>query len=346
MDEWVRSGKPRVTQAVLLVGGEGTRLRPLTYRRPKALVPLLNRPLLSFELCLLARHGIRDVILAVGYKAASLEAELGDGSNWGVRLTYVEDPCPLGTAGALGNVRHLLHSDFVAMNGDLVYDADLEGAIAEHLRWGAVVTFCLRQVPDIRRFGLIQCDENGWVRSFREKQERDETGCNTVNSGLYIMSPRVLEAIPKGRAYSNEHDLFPGLLAAGAPMRGFLATKQGYWADVGTLESYLQTSRDLLEGVVAWVRGEIAQDAQVAPDAVVVDPVDIAAGCRIESGATVGPHVTLGAGCVVEAGAVVRDAILWERVRVGAGAKLCEVVVADGVVIGQGERHVGGVKDA
>jgi NDP-sugar pyrophosphorylase family protein len=336
----------RVSQAVLLVGGEGTRLRPLTYRRPKALIPLLNRPLLSFELSLLARHGIRDVILAVGYKAGSLQDELGDGSQWGVRLTYVEDPAPLGTAGAIGNVRHLLRSDFVAMNGDLVYDADLGGAIAEHISFGAAVTFCLRKVPDIRRFGLIQCDDDGWVQAFREKQECDETGRNTVNSGLYIMSPGVLDAIPKGQAYSNEHDLFPGLLTHGARMRGFVAPSQGYWADVGTLESYLQTDRDLLAGAVPWVKGEVSPHTHIAGNAVLVGPVDIAPGCRIEPGATVGPHVSLGAGCVVGAGAAVRNAILWDHVTVGAGAKLSDVVVADGVMIAECGQHAGGVMDS
>lgn len=340
------AGNPQVSQAVLLVGGEGTRLRPLTYRRPKALIPLLNRPLLSYELSLLARHGICDIILAVGYKAASLQAELGDGGRWGVRLTYVEDPAPLGTAGAIGNVRHLLHSDFVAMNGDLVYDADLKGAIAEHLRCGAAVTFCLRRVPDIRRFGLIQCDDDGWVRQFREKQEYDETGRNTVNSGLYIMSPQVLSAIPHGHAYSNEHDLFPGLLAAGARLRGYVAPTQGYWADVGTLESYLQTSRDLLDGAVPWVKGEIAPDADIAAGAEVHEPVDVGPGCRIEADAAVGPHVTLGPGCVIQAGAQVRNAILWDHVTVGAGARLSDVVVADGVKIGERRQCAGGVMDA
>lgn len=324
-----------VSRAVLLVGGEGTRLRPLTLRRPKALIPLLDRPLLAYELCLLARHGVTDVILAVGYRADALRAALGDGRRWGVRLTYVEDPTPLGTAGALRNVSAHLDGPFVAMNGDLVYDVDLRAVIEAHLDSDALVTFCLRQVKDIRRFGLIQCDKSGRVRAFKEKQEVDETGRNTVNSGLYVMDPRVLEHIPPAGPYSAEHQLFPSLLEAGAVLQGVLPPGAGYWADVGTIDGYLQTHRDLLDGAVPWVQPTVAAGAD-SGQCGVVPPVYLSQGVTIGPGACVGPHVSIGAECSIGPNARLYDCILWEGVTVGEGCCLSGVVIADNVAVPAG----------
>ena len=332
-----------ITQAVLLVGGEGTRLRPLTLRRPKALVPLLNRPLLSYELQLLARHGITDVILAVGYKADALAASLGNGSQWGVRLTYVEDPIPLGTAGGIGNVRDLLHGHFVAMNGDLVYDVDLTALVQAHLDSAATMTFCLRHVDDISRFGLIPCDPDGWVAQFLEKRDVDPTGQNRINSGVYVMSPEVLDAIPPGQTWSSEAQLFPGLLNAGKRLRGYEFSHQGYWADVGTRESYLQTSRDLLGGAIPWIAPEVSSDLSAAIGAAVVAPVHIAEGVIIETGATVGPNVTLGPGCHIGTGCILSDCIVWEGVTVGPGCYLENCIIADGETVPAGLCQTEGV---
>ncbi len=168
-----------ISQAVLLVGGLGTRLRPLTHQRPKALMPVLNRPLISYELELLARHGVRDVILAVSHGAAEIEAELGDGTQWGVRLRYVEEVEPLGTGGAIKNVEALIEGPFLAMNGDLIMDVDLGPVIAEHLESGAILTLCLRRVEDVSAYGLIRRDEDGWVTDFLEKRPLDDARTNT-----------------------------------------------------------------------------------------------------------------------------------------------------------------------
>lgn len=332
-----------ISQAVLLVGGEGTRLRPLTYRRPKALVPLLNEPLLSYEFRLLARCGITDVILAVGYRADSLRESLGDGSRWGVRLTYVEDPQPLGTAGGIKNVGKLLRGDFVAMNGDLVYDVDLGAVLEAHADFGATVTYCLRRVDDVSRYGLIRCDDYGRVQAFLEKRAVDETGRNTVNSGLYVMSPEVLDFIPAATTYSNELELFPGLLKAGRPLLGYVPAHQGYWADVGTLDSYLETSCDLLGGAVPWVPATVADDAVVEASARLVGPVHLGPGVQVGPGAVIGPDVTLGPNCTVGAGARICRSLLWEQVTVGAGAGLQNVVIADNVTLPERANHNGGV---
>ncbi|NSW56349.1 MAG: NDP-sugar synthase [Armatimonadetes bacterium] len=334
--------KAPVNQAVLLVGGQGTRLRPLTCDRPKALVPLLNEPLLACELRLLARHGITNVILSVGYRARVLQDALGDGSRWGVRLRYVEEPSALGTAGGLRNALELLDGPFVAMNGDLVYDVDLSAFAEAHLRAGAMVSFCLRRVEDIRRFGLIQCDDSGRVVAFREKREVDETGRNTVNSGVYLMDPEALLRVPAGVEWSNETQLFPGLLQEGCLLLGFMPEQQGYWADVGTVESYLQTSRDLLRGAIPWMRGAVATSVMGRTEDI-EQPVGLAEGVRIEDGARVGPEVCIGARGTVGAGARIQASILWEDVTIGPNAHIHNCIIGAGVTIGAGCKYSGKV---
>ncbi len=325
-----------IEQAVLLVGGLGTRLRPLTYQRPKALIPLLNQPLISYELELLARHGVRDIILAASYRSDQLQAELGDGERWGVRLRYVEEAEPLGTAGGIKNVEPLIEGPFLALNGDLVMEVDLGELAATHLRSGALLTLCLRRVDDISPFGLIQRDDEGYVTAFLEKVERDETGQNTVNSGLYVMSPEILEHIPAGEQYSNEHQLFPALLEAGQPVAGHVPDRWGYWNDVGRIETYLEANRSLLEGALPWVGPGLAGDAQIADTAEIVEPCLLGAGARIEKRARVGPWVTLGEGAVVGEGARVTGSILWPSASVGREAEVRDSVIAERASVASG----------
>jgi len=242
-----------ISQAVLLVGGPGTRLRPLTYRTPKALLPVLNRPLISYELELLGRHAVAEVILSTAYHADQLRPALGTGQGWGTKLVYVREEKPLGTAGAIKNAELLIRDDFFACNGDLILDCDLTELARVHRQSGAMVTILLRRVEDISHFGLIQRDERGFITAFLEKVAVDETGQNTVNSGIYVMSPQVLEHIPAEQPYSNETGLFPALLASDVPMYGYLPESEGYWTDVGRLDTYLAANRDLLSGHLPWV---------------------------------------------------------------------------------------------
>ncbi len=318
-----------ITRAVVLIGGLGTRLRPLTYQRPKALLPLLNRPLISYEIELFARHGVTDLVMAVAYGAEAIRAELGDGARWGVRLHYVEEKQRLDTAGAIKNAAHLLEGPFFACNGDLVYDVDLGVMARAHLDTGALVTFCLRAVEDISAYGLIQCDEAGRVTAFKEKVAFDETGRNTVNSGFYAMAPEVLEAIPEHEAYSNETQLFPGLLEAGRPLYGWVAPPDVYWSDVGRIETYLQTHAALLGGAVSWVTPGIHSAVEAGVS--IVEPVDIAVDVEIEPGCRIGPGVALGPGCRIGGGSVIENSILWPAVTVGAGVHISNAVLASGV---------------
>ncbi len=317
-----------ITRAVVLIGGLGTRLRPLTYQRPKALLPLLNRPLIAYEIELFARHGVTDLVMAVAYGAEAIRAELGDGGRWGVRLHYVEEKERLDTAGAIRNAAHLLDGPFFACNGDLVYDVDLGAMARAHLDTGAWITFCLRAVEDISAYGLIQCDEAGRVTAFREKVAFDETGRNTVNSGFYTMGPEVLEAIPDNVAYSNERQLFPGLLEAGLPLYGWVAPPDVYWSDVGRMETYLETHAALLGGAVNWVTPGIR--SLIDRGVTIIGPVDIAEDVGIEPCSRIGPGVALGSGCRIGAGSAIERSIAWPAVTVGAGAHISGAVLASG----------------
>lgn len=331
-----------IAKAVLLVGGQGTRLRPLTLRRPKAVVPLLGQPLLAYELSLLARYEIRDVVLAVGYRAEALRRHLGDGEAFGVRLTYVEEDEPLGTAGAIGNVRDLLDGPFFVLNGDLIYDVDLSGLAQAHTEASATVTFCLRRVADVSRYGLIECDSGGRVTAFREKQAADHTGRNTVNSGVYVMAPEVLGHIPAGQPFSNETDLFPRLLAAARPLVGYVPPTEGYWADAGTLEAYLEATQRLLSGAIPWVGPAISASARIDQRATVVPPVYIGPDVEVRAGATVGPFACIEPRCIVGSGAQVANCVLWDAAHVGDGCRLTNLIVADGVAIPDGTYRDGG----
>lgn len=323
-------GVSPVQLAVLLVGGLGTRLRPLTHKLPKALMPVANLPLIAYEIIPLVRAGVKRIILATGYKTDALRAELGDGSAWGAELVYVEEQAPLDTAGAIGNVRQWLDGPFFALNGDLIYDVDYAALAREHVAREALVTFCLRPTPDIRHFGLIQWEAGGRVTAFKEKVDVDETGRNTVNSGVYVMAPEVLEHIPGGVPYSNERQLFPGLLAAGELLLGHVPERSGYWADVGRIETYVQANRDVLDGRVSWF--ERRNLGALAPDAVVSANSDIAAGAVVEAEATLAGRVAVGHDCRIEAGATVADSVLWPGTVVGRGAQVRDCVIAGGVV--------------
>jgi len=331
-----------ITKAVLLIGGLGTRLRPLTYQRPKALLPLLNRPLISYEIELFARHGVTDLIMAISYQADEVKEALGDGSRWGVRLHYVEEQEPLGTAGAIKHAAPLIDGPFLACNGDLIYDVDLAAMAQAHLDSSAQVTFCLRRVDDISAYGLIQCDDAGRVVAFKEKVDHDETGRNTVNSGFYAINPQVLDSIPQNISYSNETQLFPDLLAQGKPLYGFVPAQDGYWCDVGRIETYMAAHCSLLRGAVDWVkpaigRGSIDRSAQV------LQPVDIAGDVTIGVDCRIGPDVAIGAGCCIGDGAVVERSILWSECTVGAGAYLSGVIAACGAEVAPHSRHTGEV---
>jgi mannose-1-phosphate guanylyltransferase len=304
-------------QAIVLVGGEGTRLRPLTSDVPKPAVTLVDRPFLAYAIEWLAAHGVSEVVLACGFLPDVLrEALAGEEERAGVAITYFAEPEPLGTAGAIrfaaDSLGDRLEDRFLALNGDVLADLDLTALLRAHEERGAAATIALHPVPDSSAYGLVTCDEEGAVLEFREK---------TVERG-------VLDLVPAGQAVSIEREVFPRLVGEGLQALQL----DGYWMDIGTPERYLQASWDILEGRVE-TRVEpttagmlVAADAVIAEEASIGPRAVVSPGCRIEAGAEVADSVLLD-GCTVGRDALVSGSILAPGAEVEAGAALRDAVV-------------------
>jgi mannose-1-phosphate guanylyltransferase len=318
-------------QAIVLVGGEGTRLRPLTSDVPKPAVTLVDRPFLAYAIEWLAAHGVTEVVLACGFLPEVLREALGDEEERaGVRITYVAEPEPLGTAGAIRfaaeAIGERLEDRFFALNGDVLADLDLSALMRAHRERGASATIGLHPVEDSSAYGLVRCDGEGQVLEFLEKTGEAVPG--EINAGAYVLERSVLDLVPAGGACSIEREVFPRLVGDG--LCGLLL--DGYWMDIGTPERYLQASWDILErtvhtkveptapGLLVAADAAIDEEAQVGPRAVV------SAGCRVERGAEVSDSVLL-EGCTVARDALVQGSILAPGAEVEPGAVLRNAVV-------------------
>lgn len=330
-------------KAVVLVGGEGTRLRPLTETIPKPLVPLVDRPFLHQVLDHLGAHGVHEVILSSSYLEASFEAFLAE-RHGDPAVAWITEASPLGTAGAIANAAARLDETFLVLNGDILVDLDFQRLVERHAERKASATLALVRVPDPSAFGLVPVDGDGRVAAFLEKPGADEDRWVTdlINAGVYVLEPSVLDHVPPGRPSSFERDLFPRLLASGAPVYGY--ELHGYWRDLGTPIAYLQAQADLLEGrlhlpINATERRRnqyVADNAEIADGAVLRGPVMVGAGVRIEDEARVfGPSV-LGPGSVVSGGARLERSVLLENARLESGAKVSDSIVGSEVIVGSG----------
>jgi mannose-1-phosphate guanylyltransferase len=323
-------------QAVILVGGEGTRLRPLTSTVPKPVVPLVERPFISYMLEWLRAHGVDDVIMSCGFLATSVRNVLGDGSRFGIRLRFVEEPEPLGTAGALKFAESLLDDRFLMLNGDVLTDMDLTAQIQQHERTSARATLALVPVDDPTAYGLVRIREDHAVSEFLEKPSPDQIDTNLISAGAYVLDRGVLDLVPPGRNVSIEREVWPVLVGDG--LYGF--PSDGYWLDIGTPERYLQGTFDILAGNL---RTSVADDLgdtflavsdQAEISGHVAPPAVIGRGCRVERGARVGSLAVLGDGVVVGEGSVVERAVVLTGTEVGPHCVLRESIVAAGGRIG------------
>ncbi len=358
-----RHGLP--TQAVILVGGEGTRLRPITSRVPKPVAPVVERPFVAYILDNLARHGVERAVFSTGFLADAIEAEIGDGSAYGLRVDYVVEDEPLGTAGAIANCEEKLDdASFFVFNGDVLSDVDLTAFATLHAVRGGMAAIYLTPVEDPRRYGLVELRDDGSVASFLEKPG-EWSGEALINAGVYVLEPEVLDMIPRGRLFSIERGVFPHLAQAGS-LYGYV--DHCYWRDIGTPESYLQAHIDILERTVfTTVADELGDDychvaptADVHPKARVVPPAYVGDGARLDAGARVGPLVVVGAGAVVAEGASVLESVIQAHVvigahaqvensilvrdsHVGAGTQLDSAIIGEGSVFGAGNWLAGGM---
>ena len=311
-------------------------MRPLTYKTPKAMVPILNRPFLEHFIAYLKKHGIKDIILTLGYLPDPVQAYLGDGRNFGVRLVYVVEGAPLGTAGAVKNVAQHLDGTFFVFNGDVFTDLDLTRMLAFHRKNRAVATIALTSVEDPSRYGVVETNDQRRVRAFIEKPPRHEATTNMINAGTYVLEPEVLAYIPSGSHYMFERGLFPQLLARGRPVYAY--PSDAYWIDMGTPENYFQLHLDLLRGKVSTFFSVPAdhRGCSIHPSARFEGPVLMGEGCIIGSKVQLNGPAVLGPGCVIGEEVLIEQAILWHKVRVGAGARLSQCVVAADCSIGDG----------
>jgi mannose-1-phosphate guanylyltransferase len=324
-------------KAVILVGGQGTRLRPLTCNTPKSMVPVLNIPFLEHVILNLKAHDVTDIILAQHHLAASMAQYFGDGARFGVHLTYVMEDTPRGTAGAVKNVECYLDSTFFVLNGDTFHNRDFVKMLAFHRRHKAKATIELTPVEDPSVYGVVETDNRGRVKRFIEKPKREEATTNMINAGTYVLEPEVLQRIPPDIKCSFEREIFPGLIRDGKPVYAYPSHR--YWMDTGTPEKYLQLHRDLLggkcEGYI-FDRDVIkGKHCQIHPTAKLSGGVVLGDNCVVgESAKLTGPLV-LGSHCRIGRETVIEDCVLWDNVTVGAHAELRSSVIANDCSIGR-----------
>ena len=321
-------------KAVVMAGGEGTRLRPMTANMPKPLLPVVNRPIMEHVLRLLRRHGYTEVVVTVQFLASLVRNYFGDGEELGMRLQYATEEEPLGTAGSVKNAEAALADDtFLVITGDALTDIDLTDLVAFHKRNKALVTVCLTRVPDPLEFGITILDDDGQVQRFLEKPTWGQVFSDTVNTGIYVMEPEVFDYVKQGESVDWSGDVFPQLIEEGRAVFGYVA--EGYWEDVGTLESYHKAQADVLEGrgrrrhrrlrdlAGVWV----AEGAEVDPEAILRGPLYIGDYAKVEAGAELREYTVLGSNVVVRSGAFLHRAVVHDNVFIGPLANLRGCVV-------------------
>ncbi|MDD5747677.1 MAG: NDP-sugar synthase [Actinomycetota bacterium] len=356
-------------KAVMLVGGFGTRLRPLTITTPKPLLPLVNIPFLEIELLHLREYGVEEVILSTGYLPELFDNYFGTGEKLGMKLVHVTEKEPLGTCGAVKNVEQYVGDEaFIVCNGDILTDLDINALFEYHREKEAKVTITLTPVDDPTAYGLVPLEGDGRIKEFLEKPSWDEVVTNLINAGTYVLEPGVLEEVPPGKNYSFERELFPSLLDRGVPMYGY--PSDCYWLDLGTPSKYLAAHHDILEGKinVPLNANEVRQGIFAGADFIVSEtaelhpPVVVGNNVKVSKGARVGPLTTLGDGVVVGAGSKVEGSVVLygsslgkgcivERSIIGRNTKIGdethiaeEAVLGDNVEIGEGNELRRGIR--
>jgi mannose-1-phosphate guanylyltransferase/phosphomannomutase len=332
-------------KAVVMAGGEGTRLRPMTSSMPKPLLPVVNRPIMEHVLRLVKRHGMNEAVVTVQFLASMVRNYFDDGEELGMSLTYATEETPLGTAGSVKNAEEALRDErFLVISGDALTDFDLTSLIDFHKEKGALVTVCLARVPDPLEFGITIVDDEGRVERFLEKPTWGQVFSDTVNTGIYVMEPEIFDYVPAGESVDWSGDVFPRLLAEGEPIYGYVA--EGYWEDVGTHESYLKAQADVLTGKVdveidgfevapgIWV----AEGADVEQGAKLIGPLYVGDYAKVEAGAELREHTVLGSNVVVRSGAFLHRAVVHDNVYVGAQTNLRGCVVGKNTDVMRGAR--------
>ena len=347
-------------KVIILAGGEATRLRPLTCNISKIMVPVLNRPFLEQIIGYFKKYNIIDIILAIGKSYNQIQDYFGDGSDFGVRMTYSVEDFPMGTAGAVKNAEGFLDDSFIVFNGDIFTEIDLRSMVKLHRKNKAIASLALTPVDNPTIYGVVETDNQGRVQCFTEKPSWDEVTTNMINAGIYILEPDVLSHITPNSYFMFEHDVFPPLLESGLPVYSY--PSEAYWIDIGTPKKYFKLHRDLLQRCNNNDGIKFEGESYVHPSAKVDGPAIIGEGCFIGSNSVIRGPVVLGARCRVEEDSVVESAVLWEDCKVARKCKLKNCLVSSrcyideesevlddctlgaDVVIGKGNKLSNGIK--
>jgi mannose-1-phosphate guanylyltransferase len=323
-------------KAVILVGGQGTRLRPLTYNTPKPMVPVLNVPFLEHVIRNLKEHNVTEIVLAQHYLAESMTRYFGDGGKLGVKLYYVMEDSPRGTAGAVKNVEDFLNSTFFVLNGDIFHNRDFTNMLKFHHRHRAKATIVLSPVEDPIHFGVIETNTRQRVKRFLEKPKPEEVTTNMINAGTYVLDPAVLKRIPPDTRFSFERDVFPQMLTDGEPVYAY--PTDNYWMDTGTPEKYLQLHRDLLNGKHDGYTFDkdvtIGKESKIHPSAQLSGKVILGDNCSVARGVRLSGPVVIGSNCTVMEDAVIADSVIWHNVNIGRRAVIKSSILANNCKIG------------
>ncbi len=321
-------------KAIMLVGGEGTRLRPLTYSTVKAMVPVLNIPFIHHMIRHFASHNINEIILAMGYKPDTIQSYFNRFDKLDFRLVYSIEDIPLGTAGAVKNAEQYINEgdSFFVFNGDIFTDLDLTDMLNFHRDHEAMATIALTQVDDPTQFGVVETDDQQKVTCFTEKPKRHEVTSNLINAGTYILDSKIMKYIVPGRRSMFEHDVFPRLLTDGEPVYGY--PSGAYWIDMGTPEKYRQLNYDLLLGKCSLIDSQISDikiDSQssVHPDAMLTGPIIIGSGSTVGKNVQIKGPTAIGAECGIGDNTVIDGSIIWENVHIGEGAIIKNCIIAN-----------------
>ena len=326
-------------KAILLAGGKGTRLRPLTLNTPKPIVPIFNRPFLMYQLDQLRQvPEITEVILSLNYQPRRIEETFGNGDALGIKISYAVEPQPLGTGGAIKFSAQTVQDSVIVLNGDVLQQIDLQAVIARHRAAKAKATIVLTPVDNPSAYGLVETDAEGNVQRFLEKPGQDEITVSTINAGVYVLEPETLDRIPDNAAYSIERQYFPSLVANGETFVAYV--NDGYWIDIGTPEKYRQVHRDIMDGkyhaapFLNRSGGIVDLGARIEQDVRIQGPCFLDEGAVIKSGANVGPYAVVGRQVQLDEQVQVRDAVIWANSVIGADALL------DGALVGR-NCHIG-----
>ncbi|TZE82435.1 nucleotidyltransferase family protein [Calorimonas adulescens] len=327
-------------KALLLAGGKGTRLYPLTHSIPKPMVPVLNKPLLERTINYIKGYGIDEIVMSLCYQPEQIMNYFKDGSRFGVKIYYCIEESPLGTGGAIKNAERYLDDTFLIFNSDIITDINLRDLIDYHMASGARVTIALTRVDNPSAYGLVETDNDGRITAFKEKPRPEEITTNFINAGIYVFERDVLDFIPAGREVSVEKEVYPGLLSAGVKMYAY--KNNNYWIDIGTPHKYLELHNSILDGLFTYPfiemdyknRIVIGKNSYISPTAKLIPPIAIGDNCYIGNDVIIGPRAVIGNNIEIGPGSYIRNSIIWEGCKIGSGSKLSNTIIGINCTIG------------